>query len=95
MTNIKTIVLDLPDLLLDPNNSDIYFNLGKSYFENSKLIQAREAFTRTIGLDPRHGSAYYYQGIINENMFKYSLKNYGDCINFGAEDNMFEKYCNL
>ena len=32
---------------------------------------------------------------INENTFSYSLRNYGKCINFSVEDNMFEKYCNL
>ena len=32
---------------------------------------------------------------IDENIFKYSLRSYGNCINFGAENNMFEKYCNL
>ena len=51
-------------LLLNPDNSDIYFNLGKSYFETSKIIQAREAFNRTITIDPQHGPAYYYIGLI-------------------------------
>ena len=32
---------------------------------------------------------------INEHTLRYSLRSYGKCINFGDEDNMFEKYCNL
>lgn len=30
---------------------------------------------------------------INENTFKYNLKKFGACVNFGVENNMFQKYC--
>ena len=32
---------------------------------------------------------------INENIFEYNLRYHGKCINFSAENNVFEKYCNL
>ena len=30
---------------------------------------------------------------INDYVFKYSLKNFGSCVNLGVESNMFNKYC--
>ena len=30
---------------------------------------------------------------INDYVFKYSLKNFGSCVNLGIENNMFQKYC--
>ena len=51
--------------------SEIYFNLGKAYYNSEKFIQAREAFNQTIQLNPQFGLAYYYQGMINEKIMNF------------------------
>ena len=97
--NIKKILLEYKDRFSDKAANDISIFFGGS----SSILEALEDGLNVIHICGDTILESYTEDLwpsmkvqqINDNTFRYSLRKYGNCINFGNENNMFEKYCNL
>ena len=48
---------------LTPNDPDVYFNRGLTYYNTHRYQEALSDFTRVIELNPEDTAAYYYHGL--------------------------------
>ena len=80
---------------LDPNNEEIYRNLGKSYFKIDNLKEATKAFNNSLKLKLNNFDCYFNLGLINLKQKKYfeSIKNFNKTISL--QDNFYDAYYNL
>jgi|GEM_PF-2004141 len=72
---IATIEQDIKD---DPQNSELYFRLGKVYFEMKDYVKAKENFNKTLELNPDTP----YKENIDGLMFTMWAMAYNDGINY-------------
>jgi tetratricopeptide (TPR) repeat protein len=49
---------------INPNNTEIYSNLGLVYYNQGKYPQAISEFEKVIRLDPNNAMAYYNLGLV-------------------------------
>ena len=53
-------------LKLDPNNSDLQFNIGNAYFKNREIPKSILHYERALKIDPKHDDAIYNLRLANE-----------------------------
>ena len=75
--NINSIKAYEKAIQIDPNNEEIYRNLGKAYIKLKKFDQAQNSFKKSIELRGKNFDAYFGLGLVClEN------KKYFDCLEF-------------
>ena len=78
--NTKAINLYQKSIIVNPEYTDGWFNLGLAYANENNLIESQKSFEKVIEIDPDYNSgyAYYALGMAFEHQGKKSdaVKNY-------------------
>ena len=75
-------------IIVNPNYTDGWFNLGLIYANDKNNNKAKECFYRVIGLNPNYGYAYYALAIAYEQdgNTKEALNNYKIFLTHNSDD---------
>ena len=86
--------IDITSIIVNPDYTDGWFNLGLAYANENNLIESQKSFEKVISLDADYnfGYAYYALGVAFEHQGKTNeaIKNYKLFVKHNNDKDMIE-----